>query len=392
MEGVPQLRRYRITWLVYCWYAIFCFFADGFNAAIPLLGQDLHLSRAVTGLHATLYASGNLIAGMSSPTLVARRGRSVSLWAGSIGLSVAVLLLSGPTLAMTMPGALLAGIGAGLLTNTVAPILNDVHGRAASAAISESGTLGSVAGAASSLLIGLSVAIGVGWRPILLLILPLTIATKAAFRAIAIPDRPAGQDSSTGSTPAWRDLRLLPARCWLALAVVLAAVAIEYSLVIWASQLLRERTHLSAGIAATSVTAIVGAMAIGRGLGSRLVLKLNPDLFLSLILLLSVAGLVIVWFSTVVVISFVGLEICGLGISLQYPLAVSRVMSASGKRTDLASGLVGIGTGVAIGSGPFALAALADRVSFDVAFLIIPALVLGALALVVVGRRLPELP
>jgi predicted MFS family arabinose efflux permease len=390
--GSPlRLQRLRVTWLIYCQYAIFAFFADGFNAVIPLLGQDLHVSRVLTGLHASLYATGNLVAGLSSPAVVVRRGRSTALWGGSIGLCIAVALLSGPALFLTMPGALIAGVGAGLMTNTVAPILSDVHGRAASAAVSESGSLGSAAGAGSSLLIGLSVSIGAGWRPVLLLILPLVMATMVLFRKTAVPDGKPRIGEGTSSSKGWDGFRMLSGRYWCAWAVVLASVAIEYTIVIWASQLLRERTHLSAGIAATSVTAIVAAMATGRALGARLSLKLDLDLLLVLVLLLSMVGLAIVWFNTFPVISFAGLVICGLGIALQYPLAVSRAMKACMGRTDLAGGTIGIGTGLAIGGGPFALAALADHTSLDISFLIVPAMVLGALALVIAGRRFPEL-
>jgi fucose permease len=89
---------------------------------------------------------------------------------------------------------------------------------------------------------------------------------------------------------------------------------------------------------------------------------------------------------------FGGLAVAGLGVSLQYPLISARGIEMSGGQAELAGAVNMFGSGIAVGTAPFALGFLSDRVGIHTAYLLLPAFILAAAAaLLVSGRRaVPE--
>jgi hypothetical protein len=66
---------------------------------------------------------------------------------------------------------------------------------------------------------------------------------------------------------------------------------------------------------------------------------------------------------------------------VQWPLGVARAVQASGGMTDRASALASVFGSIAIASAPFALGVLSDVIGFHLAFLLVPALLVGALVI-----------
>ncbi|MBA3523429.1 MAG: hypothetical protein H0T85_02510 [Geodermatophilaceae bacterium] len=174
----------------------------------------------------------------------------------------------------------------------------------------------------------------------------------------------------------------LPVDFWPTVLVLVLCIAAEFSLTFWASDLVRERT--GAGVAASTgaVTALLVGMTLGRAAGARLTRVRPVDWLLGRALLLSGAGFLMFWISTALWLSVLGLVLLGLGLSLQFPLAIGRVIAASDGRPDLATGRASVAVGVAIGTAPFALGLLSDEIGTHRAFLLIPALLGAAWALV----------
>ena len=104
-------------------------------------------------------------------------------------------------------------------------------------------------------------------------------------------------------------------------------------------------------------------------------------------LLLAAAGWLVFWSSAVLWLSLLGLLVLGLGLSVQFPLAISRVIAASEGRPDTATGLASIGAGLAIGTAPFLLGFLADAGGTYRAFLLVPVLLGLALVALLAGRE-----
>lgn len=174
----------------------------------------------------------------------------------------------------------------------------------------------------------------------------------------------------------------MPAAFWWSWSVLVMTTAIEFSMTIWCSDVLQNHDGLSKGAAATGVTAIVTGMTIGRLSSSRLTLRQATDRLLAGVFALTVIGFALFWITALPVLAYAGLFVVGLGISLQFPLAITRLIGFSEGRPDLATGYGSIGTGLAVAIAPFALGAFADRVGSHTAMLVVPVFaVVGTLAL-----------
>jgi fucose permease len=148
--------------------------------------------------------------------------------------------------------------------------------------------------------------------------------------------------------------------------------------------LLRERVGLSKGAAATGVTALVAGMAVGRFIAGRVAQRVDSARLMYMAIALAGVGWAILWTATNPVLAFAGLVVCGLGIAFHFPIGVMRALATAPGDGDHAAARASIGTGLAIGIGPFALGALADRFSTHTAFLAVPVL-LALAALAVAG-------
>jgi predicted MFS family arabinose efflux permease len=126
------------------------------------------------------------------------------------------------------------------------------------------------------------------------------------------------------------------------------------------------------------VTALIAGMAVGRALGGRWTVGRDPDRVLLATLGVSLAGYLVVFAAPSTAVAVAGLVLVGLGLALQFPLNVTRLIGASGGRPDLATARQSLGAGLAIGLGPFALGAAADAVGVSTAFYGVPALLVLA--------------
>ncbi|NNL68890.1 MAG: hypothetical protein HKO70_02895, partial [Acidimicrobiia bacterium] len=73
------------TILTYGMAVAFGFALAALGPAMPLIREDLEMSRTLGGLHFTALAAGSVLAGFSSERLTARWGRRLVFWAGGTG-------------------------------------------------------------------------------------------------------------------------------------------------------------------------------------------------------------------------------------------------------------------------------------------------------------------
>jgi fucose permease len=185
-------------------------------------------------------------------------------------------------------------------------------------------------------------------------------------------ERPAGP-------PGWR--------FHLAGAVLFCCVALEFSFNLWAADLFAFRTGAATATAATALTAFVAGMAAGRFAGAQLALRLPSVPLFAGALALTLAGWLLFWQSTQPLLSYTGLAISGLGVSLHFPLALTALINGSGGRVDLAAAASPIWAGAAMAVGPLVLGALADGFGTPTAFLMVPVLIGLAVAGVLSSSR-----
>ena len=375
-----RLERDRLTWLTYLQLGCYGYFLYGFGPALSVLRDEQGTSRSVAGLHGSALAFGSLLAALVTARLVARFGRTPVIVGGLATMCAGIVLFTATTaLPATLTGALIGAFGGSFVVVVVPPVLLDRHGAGGPASVSEANALAAGVGTVAPLVVGASVGLGLGWRPAVLVLLPVAAVLAVASRWVRAP-RPAAQKAEQRGR--------LPRRYWISWMVVTAGIAIEFCLVLWTADVMRERAGLSPGPAAASVTAVVGGMCLGRVVGGRLALRYPVDRLLYGAIVLTGVGFAVLWLTTTVQLALPALVACGVGIALFYPLGVARAIDASEGRPDHASARVGIGAALAAGLGPFVLGALADLAGLRVALLVVPAL-LGVAAL---GLRLGRLP
>jgi len=382
--GPLRLHRDGLTWALYGWLGTWGWFVFSMGPAVPLLRAEQGTSRSVAALHGTAMAIGAVLAAYLAVTLARRFGRRTVITGGALLLTAGVaLLVSGGGLEVTLPGALLAGTGGSTALNATSPALAQHHGPAGAAALSEGNAVAALVGVLAPLALGLSVAAGLGWRPALAVGGVLALGAALSLRRVA--DVPA---LGPAARPAPRGSRApLGRRFWMLLGVLSIGVGVEFSTTFWAGDLLQARLGASPGVAAGAVTGFVAGMAAGRFAAGRLALRHSPVRLLMVALLTAGAGWLVLWTAPGVPAGVAGLVLSGLGVALLFPLAVSLLMAASGGRPDVASAAGSAGAGVAIGSAPFALGALADAVGPHLGFLLVPALLLVAGVLLIAAVR-----
>jgi MFS family permease len=382
-----RLVRDRLTWMTYLQLAIYGYFLYAFTPSVTLLRDDEHTSRAVSGLHGTGLAVGAMLTAALGPRLISRFGRARMIWValGILSLGV-VIFVSCDVVAVTITGAVVAGFGGTLVINIAIPILTaHHHGAAGGAAVTQANGMSAACGILAPLLVGGAVAVGIGWRAGVLVTVVFAAAVAAFFasrvRPDAIPAAPV--------TP-HPEGRRMSREYWRACFVIVMTNAIEFSMTIWSSDVLTHHDGLSKGAAATGVTAIVSGMTVGRLSSGRATLRYRADTLLLFVFGVTIVGFGVFWVSANPVLAFVGLFVTGLGISLQYPLAITRTVGYSDGRPDLATAYAALGGGFAVGAAPFGLGALADHVGAHTAMTVVPVFViLGAIG-VATARRPPR--
>jgi MFS family permease len=378
-----RLHRDGVTGLGYLSLATFGWFLYGYGALLPQLGRDQGISRTVTSLHSVTLAVGALVAGMAGVTLVRalRRRGVMALGAGLLTAGALIFAVGGAWTALTLVGGLVAGLGGSLLMNAAVPALSEHHGSEGPAAISEANAVAAATGLVAPLVVGAGIALGLTWRPAVLVTLLLTTAV-----IIVLLRLPRDNVALDAVLPPRDGPRVpLPRAFWPALIVVLLCVSVEFSTAAWSADLLRQRTGLSAGAAAAGVSAVIAGMTVGRAAVGQLALRHPPRRLLAGAILLAAAGWAVTWTATSAPLALAGLLITGVGIAGHFPMGASLVLAAAGShQRDRAIGVQSMGIGVASGAGPFALGALADATSTHTAFLVVP--VLLALALLMLTR------
>ncbi|MDH2430426.1 MFS transporter [Sphaerisporangium sp. TRM90804] len=401
-----RLVRDRPTWLIYLQLSTFSTYLYGLSAALPLLRIDQGVSQAVAGLHGTVMAVGSVISGLAIPRLTSRFGRRGATWLGLFVMAAGTLCVAATTaLPVTLLGFGLASGGGSITLYVGMSVLSDHHGPAGPAAINEANAVGVTVGIGVSYLVSVLAQTSLGWRSAILLtpvaaLLLLALMGRVWVPSLAPPqDAPAsphvppvpGPAAGPAARPAGTPFGW---RFHAAGAVLFCLVAMEFLFNVWAAKLLADQTGMTAAAAATGLTAFTVGLAVGRFAGGGLALRFSPALLLTAGLVVTLAGWALLWLSTEPLLAYSGLAVSGLGVAVQFPLALSRLIAASGGRADQAGAAGSIWAGVAVGVGPFTLGALADGYGTHTAFLMVPLLITAAIvgiALSSGGRaRLPR--
>jgi hypothetical protein len=364
----------RDAWPSYLTIAAVGYAVYGVGAITPNLRSQLGLSDGQVGLHSSAMAIGFILAGVLAAPLDRRFGESRVRAAAMVGLAVAIVALAvAPALGLTLTAAALVGLGSGTLLGYANAILGLPGGRLARLRVARANVWAMVSAfVCPVVLAGAAVAglpWGVGLAPALVLLLVIGVDLRGG------PRLGGATEYVTGGS--------LPRGYWLAWAFLVAAIAVEFSIVFWGATLIERRTGVDTPVAILLGGLFLGGMFAGRsaqslGLGTGGGLRRPAALGVGL----AAVGASIAWLSTVPVLSGAGLFIAGLGVAGLYPLGVAAALATAPGQPTLAGTRLTLASGVAILAAPVALGVAADFTGVPVAWGLVVVLAVVALGLV----------
>ena len=377
--GRPSRDRYTIT--TYGTFVVWGWFLYSFSPSVPLLAEDLGVSKAAGGLHGTAMAVGAITAALLTPRMVAALGRRTALVTGMALICVGTVgLVTGAVLAVTLASMFVLAVGGNIAVSSAQVGISEHHGAAAPAAITEANGVGSGIGLFAPLAVGLAVGIGWGWR--VAVAATIVLAVGVAWATTRLPDDrqapPAEEGPRDDAGPESSRRGLGPGSVGFLVALV-AAVALENATTYWSTSLVLERTGADASIATATTAGLIAGMTAMRFVVGPLTRRWHSAHLLAASFGIAVLGWAVLWTATTPGVAIAGLVVAGFGYGAQYPLSVALLLGIAGAAADKAQAVATFSGGAAVGVAPFVLGAAADAVGMHTAFLAVPVLaVLGA--------------
>ena len=368
--------RDKTFWTIALQVTILNFYLGGFGPAQPLLRADQGTSLTVAGLHGTAMGIAAICAGLSNSRLVHYFGREKTSWIGMWLFCIGVLIfVSFKSVAFTLSATFIGGVGTSIVINNMVTRLSHHFKQATPLALPQSSGINSIGFVLGTIAVGTLAGTAISWRFGLLLTIPATIILYFFSR-----DKnrdPHDRDISV------RQRGKLSRTYWIACFGFFICICTEFATSFWAAALLRDRVGGTASAATLAIVALGSGMAVGRWYGAIVLKKLKLDQQLITIIILQFIGFGIFWFSHSLIVSLVTLFVTGLGISMQFALSSLRLIGFSNKRPDLAIGISSLAAGSGIALAPFMLGVLGDSFGISRAYLMVPVLILIALAIVI---------
>jgi fucose permease len=375
----PRFERDAVTRAAYLMLGTWAFLLYALGPALPALREQLDVSRAAVSLHTTAVACGAIAIGILGERIVRRLGRRRAFWSSAAGIALGVIVLAGGgNLVITIPGAFIFGISGALQVSLVQSTLADRHGALAAAAQLESNALAAALGATAPFVVAIAIVAGGDWRFVFFAVALVAIpAIAITHRGVAFPQAPALRHEQP---------RALPRRYWFPWTALLVFVAVEFCIAFWATDYLETERSFSDSRAAAAASLLLVGMTVGRVLGGWISRRTRAEPILLAALTTAGIGFVFFWLVDASAAALAGLGITGLGIALLYPLTLTLAINAAEGRTDAATARAAFAAGIAMAVAPFVLGAIADGVGLVGAFAVVPTLMVGGLAALLLTR------
>jgi len=371
------------AWPSYAALAAIGYVIYGVGAIAPYLRTQLGLSDAEVGLHSTAIAIGVVATGVVTPALARRFGEIAVRGAAIAGLGIAVGALAvAPALAVTLVAGGLVGFGTGTMLGYANAILARPGRRLARLRVARANLWAMVAAFVCPLAVATAVTNELPWGLGLVPAFGLLVIVASDLRPGARLDATAEVVEARGR---------LPSGYWRSWVFLVAAVAIEFSIVFWGATLIQRRTGVETPTATALGGLFLGGMFMGR-LGQSLGLGTGGDIRRPAMagVVLAIAGASTAWISTASALSAGALFVAGLGVAGLYPLGVAAALATTPDQPALAATRLTLASGSAILVAPLALGAVADVlgvvagwglvVGFAVTALVLAAMLPGGMA------------
>lgn len=374
MTAAPFVRD-SFTWLAYLMLAYYAYLQAALGPLMPFLGAELNLNYTVRGYHLSGFAVGMILAGLTADRAARRFGRRAVFWGGGAGMGLGALMLAlGGAVPVTVAGAFVMGFIGTYLLVMVQSTLSAHHGERRAIALTESNVVAVLFAALAPVLVGQGEQLGIGWRAALLAVAALWLVMFGVGRNLPIPMGGGGETHDAQRAP-------LPRLFWAYALVVFLSVSIEWSVIFWGAEYLERIVGLERTLASTLMSVFLGAMFVGRALGSGLARRFAPGRLLLGAIAVVIVGFPLFWLGQLPALNVIGLFIAGLGVANMFPLTLSVASGIAPAQADTLSARISFSSGLAILVMPQLLGSAADQIGLWNAFAIIGAL-LGAVFVV----------
>jgi MFS family permease len=367
----PAYRRDRLTWAAFSGLLAFGLLNAALGPALPYLRAAEHISYVASALHQVAFALGGGLAGLLAIRTEGHLGRGATIRLGLLGAAVAGLGLGyGDAVVVTVAAAFVVSLfGTSALVRMWAA-LADAHGERRTVAMAEGEVSVSLGGIVMPLLVAGVAATTLGWRFSFVIGGLLVAAAALAMGTVRIPP-PASRRSAAGGGS--RRVVLMPT-----LVVVLAIVALEFSLSFWLASYLNDAVGLGRGLAVILVSGLYAGNLVGRVVTSHLARRSGSERLLAAALAVGLVGVSILLAAHGAVAAILGVAVAGMGVGAMFPLASSLHVGASSRNADGAIGQVLAIAAIGQITGPLAVGAIAQGGGLRGGLLILPALILIA--------------
>ncbi|WP_169923688.1 MFS transporter [Propionicimonas paludicola] len=380
IEPAGTFHRDGSTWLIYLIWAALGFAVNGLGSVLLPLKEQLGLTTVQTSLYSAFFAIGLVLTGLVGHRLVERVGRRRLLMIVLALVGAGALVMTLGTVVTTFVGAAGIGFGAALMIQVLPVELVGLQPAHAPRALSEANSLSSIAGIIAPFGVAWALSAGLGWA--FGYSIPLAVAAGlsmiglfVARQRAAAQDNPTVPDAPTAAAPVES-----PWRPWIEM---VGSVAVEFCFVLWSATAVASWHRVDTSLATLIAGCFLVGMGVGRFVGAPLAGRFGVRNTTIGCLLLALVGSLAFWFAGNHWIAAGALLIGGLGVSLLYPLTLSRLLAADPLDTDRATSRSALASGVAILSVPPLLAGLADLIGLHLAFLVAPGILVA-----LIGRNL----
>jgi Fucose permease len=380
-SSATRLLRSPAIWTLYALLGLFAFVQNMIGPAVPFLREEFKLDYSTAAMHMSAFALGQMLSGLLAPAVIGRFGLRRSLWGGMLGILIGITgLVLAPVPAVSLASIFIMSLMGTFALSSIQASISGLAGERRGQALMEANIAASVTSAAAPFVLVAGVALGIGWRSLWpAFFLALAATTALGYKPVAreVTDQGSGQAEAKGS---------LPLGFWLPCVLIFVGVGVEWSVGFWATEYLKGLPGGSVSLAAAGAGVFQIAAVCGRFLASRLMVRMKERSILLGAMAATLIGFPLYWLRASPATAFLGLALCGLGVSNFYPLSLALCISASGGKTAAASSFAAVASGAAIFAMPLLLGLIADRAGLPTALWAIP-IGLALMAVLLVARR-----
>jgi fucose permease len=376
-----RLERTATTWIAYLLLIYFSLILNCLGPITSFVRSEQHLTFGQAGLLGSSFAAGFVVASLVAAKISRALGpwRTLSLACAGL-LCGSLLICTGKVYFVLLAGSFFAGTLGSLLISEIPLLLVREHRIRSRAAITEANGLASASTVFAPAILSLAEQGHFGWRTAFLA--PFFLVVACAF--VFLRYRPmAGRLPISAFRSGDRKLGTAFWTIWL---LLLLSVAVEFSVIFWATDFFRQTGLSDPAQAGAVLIVFFAAMSAGRMLGSFLASTLSASRIITVSLCTAFCGSILYWLAPTVILRLVALAVVGLGISNLYPSFLSLALSKADETE--ASGRTTLASGIAILVFPFILGGVADLTNIRQAQFVIPCILVTIFLIQV--RALPD--